>query len=28
VLMKRMMKDLKGKTNVRFELIEEGENLD
>jgi putative multicomponent Na+:H+ antiporter subunit B len=28
VLMKRMMKDLKGKTNVRFEMLEEGENLD
>ncbi len=28
VLMKKIMKDLKGKTNVRFELIEEGENLD
>jgi uncharacterized MnhB-related membrane protein len=28
VLMKKMMKDLKGKTNVRFEMIEEGENLD
>jgi hypothetical protein len=28
VLMKKMMKDLKGKTNIRFEMLEEGEYLD
>jgi putative multicomponent Na+:H+ antiporter subunit B len=28
VLMKKMMKDLKGKANVRFEMMEEGEYLD
>jgi hypothetical protein len=28
VLMKKMMKDLKGKTNIRFEMVEEGDYLD
>jgi putative multicomponent Na+:H+ antiporter subunit B len=28
VLMKKMMKDLKGKTNIRFEMLEEGDYLD
>lgn len=28
VLMKKMMKELKGNQRVRFEMIEEGENLD
>ncbi len=28
VLMKKMMKDLKGKKHIRFIMVEEGENLD
>jgi hypothetical protein len=28
VLMKKMMKDLKAKTNIRFEMLEEGDYLD
>jgi len=26
--MKKMMKDLKGKTNIRFEMVDEGDYLD